>query len=120
MTHTIEVRDLRVVAVLGVLDHERAEPQPLRLDLDVELDVPAAAASDDVEQTVDYALLCTAATTVLTQRRSRLMESACDAVGSALLDADPRVAAVSVTVTKLRPPVALDVATVGVRRRVTR
>jgi dihydroneopterin aldolase len=120
VTHTIEVRDLRVVAVVGVPDRERIEPQPLRLDLDVELDVPVAAASDDVDQTVDYAELCRLATSVLAQRRPRLLETACDVVGVALLDADPRVGAVSVTVTKLRPPVAMDVATVGVRRRVTR
>jgi dihydroneopterin aldolase len=120
VTHTIEVRDLRVVAVVGVLDHERSAPQPLRLDLDVELEVPTAALSDDVTQTVDYAALCVLATTVLAQRRPALLETACDAVGSALLDADARVTAVSITVTKLRPPLAMDVATVGVRRRVTR
>jgi dihydroneopterin aldolase len=120
VSHTIEVRGLRVVAVVGVLAEERERAQPLRLDLDVELNVDGAAGDDDVRGTVDYAELCERAVTTIAARAPRLLETACDLVGTTLLDADARVVAATVTVTKLRPPVAVDVDTVGVRRRFTR
>jgi dihydroneopterin aldolase len=120
VSHTIEVRSLRVVATVGVFAEERARPQPLRVDLDVELDVPDASASDDVGDTVDYAGLCELAATTLAERQPRLLETACDWVGIAILAADPRIVALTVSIAKLRPPVALDVDTVGVRRRCTR
>jgi len=44
----------------------------------------------------------------------QLLETLADAVASAVL-ADRRVEAVTVAVRKLRPPVAADVATIGVR-----
>jgi dihydroneopterin aldolase len=117
---TIEVRGLRVVAVCGVLDEERRGPQPLGVDLDVELDAGAASTSDDLEDTVSYALVCEAAAGALIDAAPRLLERATDVVARAVLAVDRRIDAVTVTVTKLRPPVPLDVATAGVRRRLTR
>ncbi len=120
MTHTIEVRDLRVVAIVGVLPEERARTQPIRLDLVVDIEAPDASSTDDVGDTVDYGALCELATATVLASRQQLLETACDEVASALLAADPRVTAATVTATKLRPPLALDVATVGVRRRTER
>jgi dihydroneopterin aldolase len=120
VTDRIEVRGLRVVAVCGVLDEERARAQPLSLDLDVELDVAAAATRDDLGATADYGALLDAGVAALVGGRPLLLEAACELVGRAVLDADAKVTAVTVTVAKLRPPVPHDVASVGVRRRVTR
>ena len=118
MTDRIEVRGLRVLATCGVeldveVDHER-------LGVGALLVADAAATSDAVTDTVDYAPLCAAAATALTATRPRLLETACEAVGRAVLAADGRVVAVTVAVSKLRPPIPLDVATVAVRRRVER
>jgi 7,8-dihydroneopterin aldolase/epimerase/oxygenase len=117
VSHTVEVRGLRAVAVVGVLAEERVRPQPLRIDLDVELD-DAVARTDEVDDTVDYAVLCELAISTISARQPKLLETACDQVGAALLAADRRVTAVTVVIAKLRPPVAFDVDTVGVRRRV--
>jgi FolB domain-containing protein len=116
----IELHGLRVVAICGVLEEERVRAQPLQVDLDVEVLANAAATSDDVSDTADYAALCDAAVTALVRARPRLLEAACEAVGRAVLDAEPRVLAVTVAVAKLHPPVAHDLATVAVRRRVER
>jgi 7,8-dihydroneopterin aldolase/epimerase/oxygenase len=116
----IELRGLRVVAICGVLAEERTRAQPLQLDLDVELDLDVAAASDDVTDTANYAELCDAAITALQAAKPQLLEAASEHVGRAVLAADERVAAVVVTVTKLRPPVDCDLGTVAVRRRVAR
>ncbi len=117
-TYTIELRGLRLLAIVGVLPHERRSPQPLQLDLDVE--VRRSPGGDDVASTVDYAAVCDAAASVLSKRKPLLLETVCDEVATAVLEVDGRVASVTVAVTKLRPPVAHDLATAGVRRRVER
>lgn len=120
MSDTIEIRGLRVLAVCGVPEEERRHPQPLRVDLDVELVATNASSTDDVADTVDYAALCDVAVDAIVDERPRLLESACELVARAVLGADPRVAVVAVAVTKLRPPIAHDVETVGARRRIAR
>ena len=120
MSHTVEVRDLRCVAIIGALAEERERPQPIRVDLDVDLDVEVVGASDDLDDTVNYAVICDVALEILTTSRFVLLEAACDHVARAILGVDPRVRAVEIVVTKLRPPIPHDVATVGVRRRVGR
>jgi len=120
VTDHLEIRGLRVVAVCGVLDEERARAQPLEVDLDVELDAATAASSDELTDTANYAALCDVAVAALAAGRPRLLEAACELVGRAVLAADPRVLAVGVTVAKLHPPVPHDVAAVAVRRRIAR
>jgi dihydroneopterin aldolase len=111
----IEVRGLRVVAVHGTLPHERDTAQPFELDLDVELDTAAAGASDRLEETVDYGEVVARAAGVVRDRSFLLLEALAEAVAGAVLDLDWRVRRVEVVVRKLRPPIAEDVASVGVR-----
>ncbi len=120
MPDTIEVRGLRVVAVCGVGDEERRGVQPLTVDVDVELDAERAGASDDLADTVSYPLVCEAAAAAIIDAAPRLLEHAAEVAGRAVLALDERIGAVTVVVTKLRPPIPLDVATAGVRRRLAR
>jgi dihydroneopterin aldolase len=50
----IRVRDLATEARLGVLPEERRSPQIIQIDLDIWTDLTAAAASDSLEETVNY------------------------------------------------------------------
>lgn len=120
MAYTIEVRDLRVSAVMGVPEEERGAPQPLRVDLDLDVATEGPEAVDELATTVDYAPLLALTSRAIELARPRLLETACTEVAHAILGADERVQAVTVTVAKLRPPVPEDVGTVGVRRRVER
>ena len=110
----IELRGLRVLGTHGVLPEERDRPQPLELDLDVWVDMARAAASDALDDTVNYAELATAAADVVDTQSFGLLEALAERIATVVLDADARISAVSVSVRKLRPPVALDMATVGV------
>jgi 7,8-dihydroneopterin aldolase/epimerase/oxygenase len=110
----IEIRDLRVLGVHGVLPEEQTRPQPFALDIDIWLDTRPAAASDSLVDTVDYGAMAERAHGVVTGSRFQLLEALADAVAAALLDAG-RATAVAVTVRKLRPPVPFDVGSVGVR-----
>jgi len=115
----IELRGLRLVCAVGVPDVERARPQPVEIDLDLVVDAAAAAASDDLAATADYAAALDAVAAVVTGSAFHLLEALAEAVAVAVL-ADERVQEVAVTLRKLQPPVPYDLATAGVaivRRR---
>ena len=111
----IEIRGLRVLGTHGVLAEERSRPQPFSVDLDLWLDTTGSARSDDLADTVDYAAVAEAAAALVASRSYALLEALAGALADGVLGADQRVAAVGVTVRKLRPPLALDVDSVGVR-----
>jgi dihydroneopterin aldolase len=116
----IRVRGLRIVASVGVLPEEHERLQPLILDLDVEVDLSEAGATDDLDATVNYAAITQAAVEVVTSRHHELLEAIGDEVARAALAIDRRISAIEVSVTKVRPPIGLDVDTVGIVRRVGR
>jgi dihydroneopterin aldolase len=111
----IELRGLRVVGRIGVLDHEREHDQPLEVDLDLDVDLGAAGASDDLTDTVDYGAVCTTVAATVVEGHVALLEHLAARVAGAVLGLDDRIAAVDLTIRKLRPPVPLDLATSGVR-----
>jgi dihydroneopterin aldolase len=113
----IEIRDLRVVGVHGVLPEERERAQPFSLDIVVWVDMAEAQRSDDLADTVDYGALVQTAAEVVSQRSYRLLEALAGRLADALLISDSRVEAVEVTVRKLRPPVPVDLASTGVKVR---
>lgn len=114
MSGTIEIRGLRVMGVHGALAHEQAAAQPFEVDLWVETGFEAAAASDALEDALDYGPIVEAVATVIAERRFTLLEALSEEVASAVL-ADPRVARVTVALRKLRPPLAFQLESVGVR-----
>jgi dihydroneopterin aldolase len=120
MSDRIEIRDLRVVGRHGVLAEERDRSQPFSLDIVAWLDTSQAQRSDALADTVDYAGLAHTAAEVVAGRSFQLLEALAGRLAEALLVTDPRLEAVEVTVRKLRPPLALDVATTGVRVRRSR
>jgi dihydroneopterin aldolase len=111
----IEIRDLRVVGLHGVLPEERERAQPFSLDIVAWLDMAEAQRSDALEDTVDYGALAQTAADVVGQRSFQLLEALAGRLADALLITDSRLEAVEVTVRKVRPPLALHVASTGVR-----
>lgn len=111
----IELRGLRAAGIVGVLVHERTQAQPLDLDLDIVVDLAAAAASDDLADTVDYGRLCALTEDIVATTKFALLEALAERIASTLLDTDERIREVTVSVRKLRPPVAQQLETSGVR-----
>jgi len=58
MTDAIIIRDLEVYYHVGVTEEERATSQRLLLTLEFEQDFTAAAASDNLADTLDYDAIC--------------------------------------------------------------
>jgi 7,8-dihydroneopterin aldolase/epimerase/oxygenase len=112
----IELRGLRCVGTHGVLVEEQARAQPFEVDLDLDVDLRPAGVSDALADTVDYgAVADVVAATVSGPRSFALLEALAWHVAEAVLDVDERIAAVVVALRKLRPPLAVDIDTVGVR-----
>jgi dihydroneopterin aldolase len=111
----IELRGLRLAGVVGVLPHEQAQAQPLEIDLDLHLDLAPAGRSDALGDTADYGAVCDVAERVITGTSYALLEALAEHLATAVLEADGRIAEVTVSVRKLRPPVAQQLTTSGVR-----
>jgi FolB domain-containing protein len=115
MKDVIELRGLQFSCIVGVLEHERLNEQPIRLDIDIKRPFKRAAKADDVLETTNYADVLRLAKDVAVIGKFQLLETLADRVAKALLAYDEAITSVRVSVQKLSPPVEEDVATVGVR-----
>jgi dihydroneopterin aldolase/2-amino-4-hydroxy-6-hydroxymethyldihydropteridine diphosphokinase len=115
----IEIHGLRVMTVVGVLSHEREAPQPLRIDLSLEVDLRDAGRSDELGDTANYGAVTERVAALVREAKDLLLERLAHRVAEAALAFD-RVDAVEVTVTKLRPPIPEDVEATAVQIRRTR
>lgn len=119
MADLIELRGLLLQGFCGVLPEEQDAPQPIEIDMDVEIDLEAPAASDRLEDTVDYAELVAVAERVVREGRFALLERLAARIADSVME-EPRIDAVTVAVRKLDPPVPQDLRTSGVRMRRSR
>lgn len=112
----VELRGLRALGTHGALPEERGRAQPFELDLDLFVDLRPAGRSDRLDDTVDYAAFAAAAVAVVEGPHAELIETLAERVAAAVLAAaGERATAVTVTVRKLRPPVALSLGSAAVR-----
>lgn len=110
----LTLRNMRFEARHGVLAHEKVEAQPFEVDLVLHADLSAAAGTDALADTVDYAALFDLVSAIVTGPSFDLIESLAEAVARAVLAAtDPRlVDAVEVRVRKPKAPIDGDLDTV--------
>jgi len=106
----IALHGVRVLGRHGVTPQERERPQPFDVDVIAEIDVRAAAASDDIDDTLDYAALHARIVTAVESTSYALLERLAVDVLDAVF-ADHRVARAEVTIAK---PRLLDGATPSV------
>jgi dihydroneopterin aldolase len=100
----IALRGLRVFGRHGVLDSERRDGQEFAVDAVLWLDTSAAAASDDLSLTVDYAALADRLVAIVAGPPARLIETLAQRLAQAAL-AEPLVREVEITVHKPHAPV---------------
>lgn len=81
---TITITGLRLDAVIGVHDWERAVPRKLLVDLELGTDIRSAAASDDVADTVDYQAVAERLQAFAADSRFQLIEALAEAVADLL------------------------------------
>lgn len=114
MDHVL-LQGLRVMGTHGVLAEEQTRAQPFEVDLDLSVDLAAASVSDELDDTVDYGEVAALVSAVVSGEHFALLERLAGRIVEVVLALDERIAAVDVTVTKLRPPVPSDLASAAVR-----
>ena len=119
MTDQIHITALRAVTIVGALPHERQIPQPLQIDLILDIDLSDAGVSDDLGDTVHYGEVADRVVAAVQENRDVLLERLAARLVGVVLDFE-RVQRVDVLLTKLRPPIAVDAATTAVRLSRTR
>lgn len=119
MTDIISIDGLRAVTIVGALPHEREIAQPLGIDLRLEVDLHDAGTTDELGDTVHYGLVSDRVVACVEESKDILLERLVARIADEALAFD-RVDAVEVTLTKLRPPIAVDVETTAVTIRRTR
>ena len=77
---TVFIRGLKAKAVIGVFDWEKQIRQNLILDLDLRADVAHAAASDTLEDAVDYKAISQRVVEFVEDSQYQLVESLAEAV----------------------------------------
>ncbi len=114
----IFLKGIEVLAVHGVLEDERKQPQPFEIDISVYGDFQEAASDDLLSLSVDYSQLGELAVEVATSKSFNLIESLAREIAERALSLD-RVLEVEVTVRKMMPPVQFPVRYAGVTLRRT-
>jgi dihydroneopterin aldolase len=104
VTGTLTLAGLRAVGHHGVYGFERERGQEFAVDVVLELDLTAAARSDDVADTVHYGELADRLVAVVTGEPVNLIETLADRLVEVCL-ADHRVTAATVTVHKPQAPI---------------
>ncbi len=78
MFHTqsdvVFIKGLKVEAVIGVFDWERAITQPLLIDIALETDISRAAVSDDVSDALSYKEVCDDVSVWCKEIQAKLLE----------------------------------------------
>ena len=104
MTDELRILGIEVFAHHGVFEHERREGQAFRIDLELGVDTRAAAASDDLRDTVDYGSLVDHVVAEVTRDPVDLIETLAQRIADACL-LDGRVEWARVTVHKPDAPI---------------
>jgi len=114
MTDRIFIRGLSLHANHGVMAHEAKVGQSFTIDVDLEIDLSAAARSDKVVDTVSYDKVVECITKAFCAQRYRLIEAAAGRIADSVLSAFHRVRSVRVTIHKPHAPIAATFDDVGV------
>lgn len=104
MDDRLIIERLEFQGYCGITEAEREAPQPMAVDLELSLDMAPAAAMDDLSRTVDYITVTERVLAIAQTQRFHLLETMAERMAQAVLSEFP-VAAVTLWVRKLKPPV---------------
>lgn len=110
----IYVNGLRLMALVGVLPHEREAEQPVQVDIDLEVDLVEAGFTDNLVDTANYGAIAEAVADVVRTSRDVLLERLVARIAERCLQFD-HVEVADVRLTKLRPPIPEDLDSTAVR-----
>ena len=110
----IYVNGLRLMALVGVLPHERESLQPVQVDLELEVDLSEAGLTDNLMDSADYGAITAAVAETVRLSTDLLLERLAARIAERVLQFD-HVEVADVRLTKLRPPIPEDIDSSAVR-----
>lgn len=116
MFHTqsdvVFIKGLKVEAVIGVYDWERAITQPLLIDIVLETDISRAAVSDNVDDALNYKAVCDDVSEWCQDIKAKLLEHLAGQIADKLLE---KYACHKVTLSIAKPTAIKQADAVGVQ-----
>lgn len=82
----VYIRELKIQTVIGILDWERAIKQSVVLDLEMASDIRKAAASEDIEDALDYGAVADRITRFVEASEFLLVEAMAEKIASIVLE----------------------------------
>ncbi|HRF11346.1 MAG: dihydroneopterin aldolase [Candidatus Accumulibacter phosphatis] len=82
----IFINDLRASTLIGIYPREKAMPQMVEISLQIGTSTASAGASDDIGDTIDYALVVERLRSELATRHFNLLERLAEYVATLLLE----------------------------------
>jgi len=107
MTGTTGLKNLQVDCIIGIYPHERAATQTVLLDIELDYDFAAPAASDAIADAVDYDGIAASVTALLQSGRFQLIETMVEKAAALLL---AEVAVATAVRIEVRKPAAVPAA----------
>ena len=107
MLGTAGLKGLQVACIVGIYEHERRNRQTVVVDIELDYDFAAAAATDAISDAVDYDHVAAAVAELAEQGRFQLIETMAEEMAGMLLD---RLTAVQAVRIEVRKPAAVAAA----------
>lgn len=114
------IEQLELHAYHGWHKHEKEFGQAFAIDIEFEVDMAIEAASDQLQDALDYDAIVNTVRRLFVESHYKLVEAATAALAGGLLDQFARVDAVHLRIRKLKPPIPERIGAVGVDLRMTR
>ena len=105
------VRDLDLMAVIGIYEQEKAKPQRIVVNIDLSVKEGPDPGADDIGHVVSYEIVVKKVEAIIAEGHINLIETLCEKIAAACLK-DKRVLAARVRVEK--PDIIANARSVGV------
>ena len=105
------VRDLDLMALIGIYDHEKTDPQRIIVNIDLSVHEGDGPQGDDIGHVVSYEIVVKKVEQIIAEGHINLVETLCEKIAAACLR-DKRVVAARVRVEK--PDIIKNARSVGV------
>ena len=86
MKDTIYIKDLRVQTIIGIFDWERKTKQEVSIDMEFPFDCKKAAASDSIDDALDYKVITKAVIKFVEESSFQLQETLAEGIAALIKD----------------------------------
>jgi dihydroneopterin aldolase len=86
MKDIIYIKDLRIKTIIGIFDWERKVKQEISIDMEFPFDCKKAAASDSIDDALDYKVITKAVIKFVEESSFQLQESLAEGIATLIKD----------------------------------